>query len=43
MGTLQGFALLHALLVQLGWALSLLLFGRLLLHVMLRRLEIQGG
>lgn len=43
MGTLHGPAVLHALLVQVGWALGLLLGGRLLLRLSLRRLEVQGG
>lgn len=43
LGTLSGPALLHALGVQAAWALGLLLFGRALLRLSLRYLEIQGG
>lgn len=43
LGTISGGAVGHALLVQLVWALSLLLLGRALLGLSLRYLEIQGG
>jgi ABC-2 type transport system permease protein len=43
LGALSGPALTHALCVQAGWALGLLLVGRALLVLSLRYLEIQGG
>jgi ABC-2 type transport system permease protein len=43
LGALSGSALVWALAVQAAWALGLLLFGRALLGLSLRYLEIQGG
>jgi len=43
LGALSGSALVWALAVQAAWALGLLLFGRALLALSLRYLEIQGG
>ncbi|HVJ21148.1 MAG TPA: ABC-2 family transporter protein [Polyangiaceae bacterium] len=42
-GWIDGAAIARALLAQLVWAAALLLFGRWLLGVSLRRFEVQGG
>jgi ABC-2 type transport system permease protein len=43
LGTIQGTALVTALLTQAAWAVGLLLLGRLAFRFALRSLEIQGG
>jgi ABC-2 type transport system permease protein len=43
LGSISGSALWHALAVQAGWALGLLLVGRFTLRLALAHLEIQGG